>query len=316
MNAVKNASSLRRWVLPALAILGISLPLSAQTPAGRIRLKSGEEIVGDVLREVGEIYFILGTGGLKILPKASVASIAAGPAQGSGQRPSLREAEASRPGVASTTGNPAGKGSPQPPAAPSKSQPDKSLDLARTTGQSPSIEIAVAGKILQRPLPPSDAFTVARLAHFLSQVSRPRFEVLPTGGPAAPGTGSGGKKAAAGTGKTPEYRAEIVAEGYLEDVQFFGLPLQKVPRAKVLFRLEKLSDKKVIEELEVVGEEPGGNPEAPEKVEELCRSAYNRAVLTLLQRLGQLNTFGGPASADVKSASEKNGKPTGDGKKA
>ncbi len=325
MNAAMDGANFRRWVFAAVALAGMCVPLAAQAPAGCIKLKSGEDLAGEVLRELGESYVIHAPGGLKILPKASVASIVPGPAGGSGQRPSLREAEASRPPASSSPtersptrkegaepGQPPRKGEgSQPPIVSSKSQQDKRLDLARATGQIPLIEIAVAGKILQRPLASSDPFTVSRLTHFLSQVSQPRFEVVPTRGSGAPGSSPNEKKSAAAAGKAPEYRAEIVAEGYIDDVQFFGLPLQKVPRAKVLFRLEKISDKKVIEELAVMAEEPGGDPAAAEGVEELCRSAYNRAVLTLIQRLGQLNAFGGPTATNEKTL-----KATGNGKKS
>ena len=309
-----------RPLCPALLLLGSFAPvLGLGAGPGRIILKSGELIVGDVAKTLPESTIIRTTHGLRSVPRGMVERVEAGvetevpprSARTPSEAPSsLRTTQKGKPevlegGTALPPLVPPRGDAALPPLVPPrgdvakgagplwmKSEPDRRLDEARSGGAPPVLEMALRGSIDGKPLDPADAFTVSRLTFFFQEVSRPRFSVLPplpaTGRGGKPGTKPAGKNPAAG-GPAPEYRAELVANVQAEDLTFFGTQVLRTFRAKVGLRLVRLADKKVVDGLEVVEDEAG---DAPDR-EELCRRAYNRGVEALVKELKKLRTFGG-----------------------
>jgi hypothetical protein len=310
------------------ALLGAWLLLGGLLGAGppqKITLTSGQVIEGDIVKSTAESCFVETANGLRVLPKSAILKVEAGsaapePVRPPAPRPAEKSADAPRP---APDGPPApGKEkdrvgpSRKPAEEAGRSQPDTRLDAARDGGPAPVLEITIKGSLDGKPLSPVDPFTVARLSYFFGEMSRPRFQVLPpaelrperasaSGRPPAPSprspaagpraedspppgrkTGSG-KAGPAGPG--PEYRAEVTGEARIVELSFFNAPVLKVFRGRVFLRLVRLSDKKVVDELEVVEDMDAD----PEKREELMRMAYNRAVESLLKKLAELRTFHG-----------------------
>jgi hypothetical protein len=267
--------------------LGPSPAARADFAPGRITLKSGEVMEGDVLKTVGEVIIVLTEKGLRTLPRGSVEKAEPGveiarkpskppPEPGKKKKPPRQPASAGdAPREDDRPVEEAGAIEPTAPPG-SKTQPDKRLDAARAGGPSPVLEISLGASVEGKVVSATDAFTISRLSFFFTEVSRPRFEVV----------GQKGKKA---VGRPADYRAELAGDAAMKDITFYGQSILKTFRAKLLLRLVRVSDKKVVDELEVV-EDVGGDPQSRD---EHSRRVYNRAVEKLVRELKSLPTFGG-----------------------
>jgi len=297
----------RRWRPVGLFRLALAFVLTSMGPAraevgfGRITLKSGEVIEGDVARHVGENCIVRTPGGLRVIPRASVEKTEAGvdlpPAPRATPRAkAVKKAAPPKPAEdpSSSTRNAVPEAKP-PEKAVFKRLPDSRLDAARAGGPPPVLEIVAGGSIDGKPIATSDPFTVARLTFFFSEASRPRFEVLAPGDLRQPD----GKKTAAASARKAEYRAEVSGISEMKELRFYDTPVLKTFRSQLSLKLVRLSDKKVVDGLEVV-EDEGGDPA---NREELCRKAYQRSVESLVKELRTLPTFGGTAEPEDKNGS-------------
>ncbi len=287
------------WAAPVLPAAGAP---------SLIKLRSGEVIEGSVAKKVGENYIVLTRSGLRVVAALAVENIEElppetpappPPPRASGDKgessPPAAQGRASPSGSAQDPAGGPGAGEKAPVRSAVPRVVDPRLEAARSGGSLPVLEVGLRGTIAGKPLNPVDAFTLSRLTYFFSEVSRPRFEVL------APGetrTKAGARPGTPG-GRPAEYRAEVVGLAEEKTIEFYNTPVLKTFKGQLSLRLVRLSDKKVVDGLDVV-EDEGGDPS---NAAELCRKAYNHAVESLLREIKNLPTFGGTATGSENGSS-------------
>ncbi len=307
------------WSRGALAVLLLPCLISgAQAEFGKVTLKTGEVIQGDVAKDLGDGYILRTADGLRAVAKDSVSEIV--PAAAGSPRPAPASKD-SPPPVSPSPPNPAPRSEPAAKASPKADAPapkgadapkealppepvpvvmiaDKRIEDARTGGPPPTLEITLAGTLDGKPVNPYDPLTLPRLTFFFTKESQPKFEVLlppalrPEKSKSAPTKASGRGPA--------EYSARLSEETGMMDIKFYGTTLQKKARGKLLFELVRASDKKVVVRIDATADEDG----EPEDHEKLCRAAHERTVKLLVERLKALKIFGGSSAGSEASGVE------------
>ena len=293
MSSLSHPGGIVRALPLALALAGGpgGLPPAFSADGfGRVTLASSEVIAADVLKEYADIYVLRTVDGLRVVEKSSVAKVEAAAASGGGPRapapPAAGPKEAAPPAPkASGPAEPSPAGGPSEPVI--REWADPRLDEARQGGTVPVIEIALSGSIDKKAIDPLDGVFLPKLTYFLSEESRPRFEVLPPEALRAEKTAKAkpaGKKAPGG-----EYIARVVVETTVEDLTFYGKTLTKTVRTRTRFTLERSSDAKVIAQVDAV-DDGGADPKDRDAA---CRASHARSAEALAARLKTLKTFGG-----------------------
>jgi hypothetical protein len=289
-----------RWrpSILALAVAGglLGLPAEVRCAAeyGRITLNSGEAVRASVAKEVGEVYILRTPDGLRVVPKSAVAKIetASGdPPLVSPTVPLSKTAPApeGKKAASKTTEKVAvretePKSPPPPPTSSVREIADPRIEEARAAGKGPTVEIDISGSVDGKALLPDDGLIHSKVSFFLTEESKPAFEILSPAEKVRPKPAS---KAAKATPRA-EYVAQVTAETQFTDQTFYGQPTVKLIHTLIRFNLVR-ADGTVIVQANEVDDEVGD----PDHREEGCRASFVKSVEALLARLKELKTFGG-----------------------
>ncbi len=240
----------------AAPLVAILLLAAVSARADEIVLDAGTSIYGRVLREDERFVVLLMKSGIRVLPRASVVSIARGK---SAPNEEVGVAAADIPELSVAVG----------PAKRRESDKPGRLNAREVIARSNRrVELVLQGKVGGEAVDPADSFAMSKISAFLAQIE-PALELVP------PGTGA-------------ELRITLNVRTRLgRAVVFYGVQLGRSATCNLRFSLERITEKDA--QLLVQGPVDtslmagSGSP---------SRRVYEHAINKLVKTLKQLEVFG------------------------